>query len=73
MTPEEFRGVACLVGVMGAIALREFETTFKPALPQAGREYLIRAWVALEVMPRDASAEKHLLRDALCKLRDEWQ
>lgn len=45
MSDEELVGVACAIGPMAAIALRQFEGTFS----------------------------KKLLRDALCKLRDEWQ
>ena len=73
MSDDEFRGLVCAIGPMAAIALREFEGTFKKKLPNQAREYLIRAFVALETIPKDASAEHALLRDALCKLRDEWQ
>jgi hypothetical protein len=73
MTADEMQGVVCLIGMAGALALREFERTFKKNLPEEGRKYLVRAWMALESMPGDAGAEKQLLRDALCKLRDEWQ
>ena len=74
MSREVYESLICLLGSEAtAYAYQQFEATFKPKLPQAAREYLLRAWVALEAMPRDAAAEKHLLRDALCKLRDEWQ
>lgn len=73
MTDDEFLGLSCYLGPMAAIALREFESTFTKKLPQLARNYLIRAFVALETIPKDGAREKALLRDALCKLRDEWQ
>jgi predicted metal-dependent hydrolase len=66
-------GIACYLGLTGAMALRRFTETFKETLPREAAEYLVRAWSALEAVPGDAGAEKGLLRDALCKLRDEWQ
>ena len=66
---KESGGSDCPEGV----ALKEFESTFSTEPPEDARRYLIRAFVACEAMPGDAGAEKHLLRDALCKLRDEWQ
>lgn len=73
MSDNELPGIACAIGPMAAIALRHFEGTFKKNLPGDARRYLIRAFVAIESLPKDADAEHALLRDVLCKLRDEWQ
>lgn len=70
MKQNEITGLVCHLGILGAIEFKEFERTLT-GLDEHDRNYLLRAWIALEPMPKDAAREKYLLQGALCLLRDK--
>lgn len=66
-------GLACRLGSLGAISVKEFASTLD-GVPDDGQRYLLRCWIATcDLAAGDAGLEISLLRDALCKLRDEWK
>lgn len=65
--------LACRFGSMGAIVFKQFDATLD-GLPDDAVNYLRRCWAAtIDLDAGDAGKEIGLLRDALCKLRDEWK
>lgn len=70
---KELVAYACRFGSMGAIVFKQFDSTLD-GLPDDAANYLRRCWAAtIDLAAGDAGKEISLLRDALCKLRDEWK
>jgi hypothetical protein len=64
--------LACRLGPYGAIEFSMFQDTLK-GLDAGKQKVLIRAWLAAESMPHDASRERDDILRVIFALRDEWQ
>lgn len=72
MTSAEVVGLACHIGPARAIEFVEFARELDKLSDQQ-RKLLLRGWLALEAMPKDASLERADLLRVLTGLRQAWQ
>jgi hypothetical protein len=71
MTPSELVGLACRLGCTQAIEFVEFREECKE-LHQQQQALILRGWLALEHIPREASLERADLLRCLRGLRQAW-
>lgn len=71
MNSKELTGIACRIGPVAALEFAEFERTLE-GMEERQRVLLLRGWLAAEVLPKDASLERLLIREVLIALRMEW-
>lgn len=64
-------GMACHIGAFQALEFREFAESIGELTAQQ-RKMLLRAWLALESMPKDADLERRDLLNVITGLRQAW-
>jgi hypothetical protein len=71
MSPSELVGLACRLGCTQAIEFIEFREECKE-LDEQQQKLILRGWLALEQMPREAALERADLLRCLRALRQAW-
>lgn len=70
-TPNEIQGLCCHLGALQAIEFVEFARSLDKLTDQQ-KKLMMRGWLALEHLPKDASLERSDLLTVLTELRRSW-